>query len=87
MDYVKLDNERLRIEDRRTIDKERVRQHYAGQQRIAEFYVAMNEIMEIINRMPDDSTLCVPFLAWQFKHHHLHGWQNAIRRRGHRPAQ
>ena len=36
MDCVKLDKKRVRTDGRRTIDKDRVRQHYTDQQRIAE---------------------------------------------------
>ena len=60
-----------RTDGRREIDKERTRQHYADQLRIAELTIAMSEIMGIIDRMEQNSVLAIPFLAWQFKHYNL----------------
>jgi hypothetical protein len=60
-----------RTDGRREIDKARVAQHYADQLRIAELAIAMSEIIGIIDRMPQNSVLAIPFLAWQFKYYNL----------------
>jgi hypothetical protein len=61
------DFSRSRQPGRRETDKE----HRRRAEAYPHFVEALEEVMQLIDNMPQDSALCVPFLAWQFKHFKL----------------